>query len=77
MDHLHYRMLDVSSIKEAARRWSPKAIKKAPNKKGKHQAKDDILESIEEARFYREWIFKVGEAAAVERADKNRKNKGK
>ncbi|KYK56884.1 hypothetical protein DCS_03890 [Drechmeria coniospora] len=60
-DHLHYRLLDVTSIKEAARRWSPRdVVKKAPSKKGRHVAKDDILESIAEARYYREVIFKAG-----------------
>lgn len=57
MDHLHYRILDVSSLKEATRRWSPRVFEKAPPKKTLHKAKDDILESIEEARFYKEAIF--------------------
>ncbi|KAF3012822.1 hypothetical protein G7054_g4179 [Neopestalotiopsis clavispora] len=57
--HLHHRILDVSTLKEAARRWCPKKIiHSAPQKKGLHQAKDDILESIEEARYYKETIFK-------------------
>jgi oligoribonuclease len=57
MEHLHYRILDVSSIKEAARRWSPQLLSRAPAKKGSHKARDDILESIDEARYYREAIF--------------------
>lgn len=57
-DHLHYRILDVSSIKEAARRWAPKEIlNKIPRKQMLHEARADILESIEEARFYRETFF--------------------
>ncbi|KAH7400922.1 oligoribonuclease-like protein [Phaeosphaeria sp. MPI-PUGE-AT-0046c] len=57
-DHLHYRILDVSSIKEAARRWAPKdVLKKIPRKQMLHEARADILESIEEARFYREAFF--------------------
>ncbi|KAI5466229.1 phosphoglucomutase [Mariannaea sp. PMI_226] len=53
--HLNHRLLDVSTIKEAARRWCPKRIvNKVPRKRGLHQAKEDILESIEEARYYRE-----------------------
>jgi oligoribonuclease len=57
-DHLHYRILDVSSIKEAARRWAPKeTLKKIPRKQMLHEARADILESIEEARFYRETFF--------------------
>ena len=56
--HLHYRILDVSSIKEAAKRWAPsEMLSKAPKKKGLHQAKEDILESIEEAKFYRDVFF--------------------
>lgn len=65
--HLHYRLLDVSAIKEAARRWgSQEVMKGVPGKKGKHKARDDILESIEEARYYRDAIFKLtfqGEAS--------------
>ncbi|KAK6066491.1 oligoribonuclease [Seiridium cupressi] len=58
VSYLHHRILDVSSLKEAARRWCPKRIiHSAPQKKGLHQAKDDILESIEEARYYKEVIF--------------------
>ncbi|KAF5848812.1 hypothetical protein GGP41_009950 [Bipolaris sorokiniana] len=58
VDHLHYRILDVSSIKEAARRWAPKeTLAKIPRKKMLHEARQDILESIEEARYYREAFF--------------------
>jgi oligoribonuclease len=58
VDHLTYRILDVSAIKEAARRWaSPTVLMKLPRKKELHQAKEDVLESIEEARFYRETFF--------------------
>jgi oligoribonuclease len=57
-DHLHYRILDVSTIKEAARRWAPKqTLQKIPRKQMLHEARADILESIEEARFYRETFF--------------------
>ena len=60
IDHLHHRILDVSSIKEAVRRWAPEgALVRIPRKKGLHLAKEDILESIEEARFYRERFFSV------------------
>ncbi|KAK4493833.1 hypothetical protein PRZ48_015018 [Zasmidium cellare] len=55
---LHHRILDVSAIKEAARRWSGEEVLKAtPRKAGKHEAKADILESIEEARFYKKALF--------------------
>lgn len=58
VDHLHYRLLDVSTIKEAARRWCPREVLAgAPAKKGVHLAKDDILESIDEARYYQRAIF--------------------
>jgi oligoribonuclease len=52
-DHLHYRMIDVSSIKELARRWYPRAYFNAPPKSGGHRALADILESINELRYYR------------------------
>ncbi|KAI1259758.1 ribonuclease H-like protein [Xylariaceae sp. FL1019] len=56
--HLSHRLLDVSAIKEAARRWSPREVlDHVPMKRGLHQAKEDILESIEEARYYKEAIF--------------------
>ncbi|KAI1100713.1 exonuclease [Jackrogersella minutella] len=58
VDYLHYRILDVSSLKEAARRWCPRnIIENAPKKQGLHQAKEDILESIAEARYYKDAIF--------------------
>lgn len=59
MDHLHHRILDVSTIKEAAIRWSSlDVLAGVPTKKGLHKAKEDILESIEEAKYYKEAIFK-------------------
>jgi oligoribonuclease len=54
---LHYRIVDVSSIKELARRWFPRAYFQAPTKRGNHRALADIQESIEELRYYREAIF--------------------
>lgn len=61
MAHLNYRIFDVSSIKEAARRWAaPEILERVPAKKYLHQAREDILESIEEARFYREAFFSRG-----------------
>lgn len=59
LDHLHYRVLDVSSLKEAAKRWCPNVASGVPAKKGLHQAKQDILESIEEARYYQSAIFRA------------------
>lgn len=56
-EHLHYRSIDVSTIKELARRWYPKAYKHAPEKSKGHRALDDIRESVSELRWYREQIF--------------------
>jgi oligoribonuclease len=56
-DHLHYRIIDVSSIKELARRWFPRAYYASPRKGGNHRALADIRESIEELRYYREAVF--------------------
>jgi len=55
--HLHYRIVDVSSIKELARHWYPRAYYAAPVKSGNHRALADIRESIEELRYYRAAIF--------------------
>ena len=54
---LHYRIVDVSSIKELSRRWFPRAYHQAPSKRGNHRALADIQESIEELRYYREAVF--------------------
>jgi len=54
---LHYRIVDVSSIKELSRRWYPKAYFNAPSKSGGHRALADIQESIEELRYYRQAVF--------------------
>ncbi|WP_235950355.1 oligoribonuclease [Phycicoccus flavus] len=55
--HLHYRIIDVSSIKELSRRWYPRAYFSAPTKSGGHRALADIRESIAELRYYREAVF--------------------
>src|SRR5204862_6986600 len=54
----HYRNLDVSTLKELVRRWKPELMKGIPNE-GKHEALADILESIDELRYYREHFLKV------------------
>jgi oligoribonuclease len=54
---LHYRMVDVSSIKELARRWYPRTYFASPPKRGGHRALADITESIQELRYYRETVF--------------------
>lgn len=55
--HVHYRNVDVSSIKELARRWYPRAYYNTPAKNGNHRALADIRESIEELRYYRDALF--------------------
>ncbi len=54
---LHYRVIDVSSIKELARRWYPRVYFNAPAKVGGHRALSDIRESIDELRYYRQTVF--------------------
>jgi oligoribonuclease len=54
---LHYRMVDVSTVKELARRWYPQVAARQPAKKDTHRALDDVRESIEELRFYRSHVF--------------------
>ena len=56
-EFLHYRSVDVSTIKELARRWYPDALGAAPPKAGGHRALDDIKESIAELRYYRSTLF--------------------
>lgn len=55
--YLHYRMVDVSSIKELARRWYPRVYFASPAKHGGHRALADITESVQELRYYREALF--------------------
>jgi oligoribonuclease len=55
--HVHYRNVDVSSIKELARRWFPRAYYSSPAKSGNHRALADVRESIEELRYYRDAVF--------------------
>ncbi|MFC7402600.1 oligoribonuclease [Citricoccus sp. GCM10030269] len=52
-DHLHYRIVDVSTLKELSRRWYPKAYFQSPAKTGGHRALGDIIDSINELRYYR------------------------
>ncbi|HJO80168.1 MAG: oligoribonuclease [Acidimicrobiales bacterium] len=54
---LHYRSIDVSTIKELARRWKPELLTSAPPKVGGHRAMDDIKESLEELRHYKKYLF--------------------
>ncbi|CAH2319414.1 oligoribonuclease, mitochondrial [Pelobates cultripes] len=59
MKHLHYRIIDVSTVKELCRRWYTDEFEQAPKKKASHRALDDIKESIRELQFYKESIFKM------------------
>ncbi|WP_430233795.1 oligoribonuclease [Nitrosomonas communis] len=58
-NHLHYRSIDVSTLKELTRRWYPGALDSVPRKATAHRALDDIRESIEELRWYRQNVFKA------------------
>ena len=62
-EFLHYRSVDVSTIKELARRWYPAVLASAPRKDAGHRALDDISESIKELRFYRQTVFLAPESA--------------
>jgi oligoribonuclease len=55
---LHYRSVDVSTIKELARRWYPDVLKNGKEKEGRHRALDDIRASIDELRYYRDTVFR-------------------
>ena len=56
-EHLHYRSVDVSTLKELGRRWAPDVVRAAPTKAGSHRALDDIRESVAELKYYRERLF--------------------
>jgi len=56
-EHLHYRNIDVSTIKELSKQWFPKAYYQSPEKNGGHRALADILESIRELAYYRSAVF--------------------
>ncbi|MCU1463468.1 MAG: orn [Acidimicrobiales bacterium] len=58
-EYLHYRSVDVSTVKELARRWYPDVLAAAPEKNGGHRAMDDVRDSVAELRYYRSTIFKT------------------
>ncbi|MBX3285656.1 MAG: oligoribonuclease [Acidimicrobiales bacterium] len=64
-DHLHYRSVDVSTIKELARRWYPRVLSAQPRKATAHRALDDIRESISELAYYRQHVFVAPPEAPV------------
>jgi oligoribonuclease len=63
--YLHYRIIDVSSLKELCRRWYPAVYKKRPGKRETHRALDDVRESIAELRYYRETMLRPVEAPSA------------
>ncbi len=67
-DHLHYRNIDVSTIKELSKRWYPRSYFQAPKKDGGHRALADILESIEELKYYRKSVLVEGPGPSIEEA---------
>ena len=71
-DYLHYRSVDVSSVKELVRRWYPTVRAQRPRKAGSHRALDDIRESVAELRYYRERVF----VPARPRARRRRRGRG-
>ncbi|KAL5284129.1 REXO2 family protein [Megaselia abdita] len=58
-DYMHYRIIDVSSIKELCRRWNPPVFSKQPKKRLAHRSLDDIKDTIEELKFYKENLFQI------------------
>lgn len=56
--YLHYRSIDVSTIKELTRRWYPEALAELPRKAGAHRALGDVMESVAELRYYRQRVFR-------------------
>ena len=61
-EYLHYRSVDVSTIKELCRRWYPDVLSSAPAKAGGHRAMDDIKESVAELAYYRTSVFRPPDA---------------
>ena len=68
VEHLHYRLIDVSSIKELAKRWYPRTYFAAPEKTGNHRALGDIYDSIDELHYYRDALIPTGDGLTTEEA---------
>lgn len=68
-EHLHYRIIDVSSIKELTKRWYPRVYFAAPAKTGNHRALGDIYDSIDELRYYRSVLFPDGDGPSMSEAE--------
>ncbi len=71
VDYLHYRIIDVSSVKELAKRWYPRTYFASPEKTGNHRALGDIYDSIDELRYYRDILFPAGEGPTTSEAKKS------
>lgn len=56
-EHLHYRLIDVSTCKELCKRWNPRLFALTPEKKLGHRGLEDIMESIDELKYYRQYMF--------------------
>src|SRR5690606_20930378 len=63
-EFLHYRSVDVSSVKELMKRWNPSLLDDAPRKAEGHRAMDDIKESVAELRYYRDSFFRIATSHA-------------
>lgn len=74
MSCLHYRVIDVSTLKELSRRWYPTVYANKPDKHGGHRALADIIESIDELRYYRSMIFVPGQVPSLEEASQGARN---
>ncbi len=68
--HLHYRNIDVSTIKELAKHWFPKSYYQSPAKNGGHRARADILESLRELDYYRSAVFQLAPGPTTSEAKK-------
>lgn len=60
-EYLHYRLIDVSTCKELCKRWNPTQWEQAPKKRFVHRGFEDIMESIEELKYYRQFMFQPNE----------------
>jgi oligoribonuclease len=69
-NYLHYRSVDVSTLKELALRWRPEVLDAAPKKASAHRALDDIRESVAELRYYRETLFRPRDDNAAEQENR-------
>jgi len=67
-EYLHYRSVDVSTVKELCKRWNPSLYGRVPKKAGSHRALEDILESVAELKYYRDNFFNLPDERAQDGA---------